>query len=824
MSFIPTTKVLPTQNAIIRGEGPKDAKIVIVGEAPGEMESRFGRPFVGMAGKLLDDNLHRAGILRRRCYLTNVVKEHPPKNNIDKFIKFSSKGYAQHTPDYDKHEAFLKAELEELNPNIVIAVGNVALYALCRLTSVTKYRGSILESTLIPGLKVIPIIHPAAALRAYMFRHFILFDLIRARTESFFPEIREPKREYIVGSTFKEYVDYLEICATKRMVAFDIEVTNGGVHCISFAYNDSTAVSVPFIAEGGGDYFDPQQEAYLWRLIARILENPKIVKLGQNVTFDSTFLFRVHSIKCRNMRDTMVLMAVLYPDFPKDLGFITSIYTTMPYYKDEGKELFKRGIDASIEQFWLYNAKDSIVLMEAYPKMLEEVDRIGNTDTYETQVALIEPLLFMTEFGIRMDVEGMKAKSEEVTTELHQLQMRLNKASGMELNPRSPKQLLDYFYVTKGMKPYLKGGKPTTDESALKRLARKGLVEADILLRMRELGKLQGTYLDMSIDADGRVRSSMNPVGTRYGRLSSSKTIFGTGANMQNQPPMMKKFMLADENMVAYEIDLSQAENRVVAYLGPDPTMINAFEKGIDIHSQTAALIFGKPIEEISAEDGSSRIGSGKHSERFWGKKANHAFNYGQGYRAFSFQVEIMENEGKFIWSRYHEAYPGVRRYWERVKEQLKSTKTLTNVFGRKYFFMDRWGDEMFEKAYAFNPQSTVADKINRHGVLEIYNNQDKYEHVYLLNQIHDSVLIEIPVEVGFEYHAQVLHHLKESLEQPLEIINRIFSIPADIKMLPVNLLEGGKVSIKAGQTIQETAAQLEQTYKKLTNGNEENK
>ena len=111
------------------------------------------------------------------------------------------------------------------------------------------------------------------------------------------------------------------------------------------------------------------------------------------------------------------------------------------------------------------------------------------------------------------------------------------------------------------------------------------------------------------------MRCAFNPVGTKSGRLSSSKTIFGTGTNLQNQPAEMKGYMMADDGFVLYNMDLSQAENRVVAYIAPEPSMIQAFENGTDIHSQTAGLIFRKPVDEISDEPGSCDIAGGRYSE-----------------------------------------------------------------------------------------------------------------------------------------------------------------------------------------------------------------
>jgi len=794
---------------MVFGAGPKDADIMIIGEAPGEQEVRYKKPFCGPSGQLLDDLLRRQGILRGMCYITNVVKERPRSNNIKLFIDLSRKGLPGISPDYQKYEDSLIEEINLVNPNIIVAVGGVALWALCRQKGITKWRGSILESTLVPGKKVIPLIHPAAALRNYPWRHFISFDLKRIKKESVHPNLPKDNTEYYLRPTFNFAIEYLKSCAQQSIIGFDIETSRRSVSCISFARTGSDVISIPFY-KGGNEYFTITQEAVIWREIAKLLANPKVEKIGQNVMFDTSFLSREYHITSYNLQDTMVAMGILYPDFPKNLGFITSIFTDMPYYKDEGKsvirdqlKLFRSQVGSNWEErFWLYNARDSIVLTIAFPKMVDELIKTGNWVTYLEQVKLVQPLLYMTERGTRMDADGLKAQSDIATTTLEELEESLTALVGYELNPRSPKQLIDYFYGVKKIKPYLKAGRPTVDEKALKRMASKGVTEASLLLEHRRLTKLNGTYFKIVFDEDNRLRSSMNPVGTKTGRLSSSKTIYGTGANLQNQPPIMKRFMLPDEGFVAYNIDLSQAENRIVAYLGPDRNMMQAFASGKDIHSSTASLIFGIPYEDIrrmDKDDEKCPLGGGHFTHRFWGKKSNHALDYDLGYKSYALQLEILEKESKWIWEQYHKAYPGVRKYHKIVQAQLMKDRTLTNLFGRKYRFTDRWGDSLFKDAYAFIPQSTVADIINRRGINFIYYHTDLLlEPVEILAQVHDSIVFQIPKSVPFNETALILRLIVDSLETPLEWMGREFVIPAEVSVHTENFKDGrelGKIS-----------------------------
>lgn len=795
---------------IVKPEGPLDAKIVIVGEAGGYHEAESGRPFVGEAGRLLTTLMHKAGIIRESCYITNVIKERPPNNKIAHFIDLSkTKPVISSEGEY--YLNLLERELSTLNPNVIVACGNTALWALTGKKGIKKWRGSVISDHV--GRKVIPIIHPAACLYAkdqgsdeggeYLNRYYILFDLQRILRHSAYPDLPLDDREYIIRPTFADCVDYLDSATHTDFIAFDIEIMGGQknkeVSCISFSFDKKHAISIPFI-DRGRDYFTLPQEAAIWQRIAKVLEGPH-QKLGQNVVFDATFLFRKYGIRCSNLHDTMIAQGILYPDFPKGLGFITSQYTDIPYYKDEGKEKFQSGQD---ESFWLYNAKDSIVLLEAFERQMEELNVRNNRETYEAQRQLIEPLVFMGELGMRMDVSGMEEMSKKLEEELLVLKGQLQTKAGVDLNPNAPAQLRDYFYITLGLEPYRsrKTGKPTVDEKALKRLARRGFEEAQIILDYRRRAKLKGTYLDMRLDPDDRLRTSFNPVGTKTGRLSSSKTIFGTGGNLQNLPKTFRIFVKPDPGFVMIEVDLSQAENRLVAYIAPDMKMMEAFEKGIDIHSRTAGLIFGMNENDVKALDKEfeetkkiterlcAPLGSGDKSWRFWGKQANHALNYGLYYVAASLRWEIPQSEAQFIYEKYHAAYPGVKKMHRWIKQELLSGRTLSNCFGRRMVFFGSQ-DDIEEKAYGFIPQSTVADIINRWGLCYIYENTNRFPKIQLLNQIHDALLFQIPLSVSWKQQAEMLTDLKHNLEQTLTFRGREFRIPAEFKMCVDNWKSG---------------------------------
>jgi DNA polymerase-1 len=350
------------------------------------------------------------------------------------------------------------------------------------------------------------------------------------------------------------------------------------------------------------------------------------------------------------------------------------------------------------------------------------------------------------------------------------------------LNPNSPKQLKDYFYKTLGHAAYKKKGVITTDTTALVRLARKGVIEAKLVEEIRKDSKLYGTYTTMKLDDDGRIRCFFDPSGASTGRLSSRGTLWGTGGNMQNLAPAFKKRMQFDKGMIGFEADLSQAENRIVAWVANEFALKHAFLTGVDVHSLTYANMFKIPLAEVSKKDGSSFVGDGSKSQRYWGKQMNHSLGYNLGYRAFALRFELPEGEARELVEGWHGLYPGVRGTFHAwVRAQLKESMTVVNCYGKQRKFFGQVG-EVDQDAFAYVAQSTVAAKINmtlNHIWAERFG---VFEPMHLLNQVHDSLIFELPLSIGWEAITDVCKAVKEKMEEPVPW-KEPFVIPADFKM-----------------------------------------
>lgn len=811
-------------------DGSKSSKIAIVGEQPAKYEVKYGRPFVGPAGRNLDECLRNARIARSQCYLTNVIKE--VDHDLEHYMRITG-GVNGKAVVYEIGRAYiqqLREELEQTNANIIVALGNTPLYALCDRVGITAWRGSVIESSLLPGRKVIPTLHPAnytdekvlANPAAYLSKYLITMDLEKVRRESEYPEIKLEDRKLYIKPSFYDAMSWLAQCKLLaeqgRIVYYDIELTpkTQELSCISFATSPHEVMCIPFV-DAQGDYFTPDQEYEIMLSIEELLSNERYPKGGQNIAFDSHFLLRKYGIRSRNIvADTMVAQHILYPDFGgktyrgKTLEFITAMWTDIPYYKRDGK-LWLTGV-GEYDKGWNYNCLDSVACAASYPRQLSELEERGNIESYERQMRLIGPLNYMMEHGIKIDVQGMERAAQRALQEAERLTDEVYRETGRIFNIASPQQVAQYFYNEKGLQPYLNAkGKSTVDEEALTRIANKGFKEASMILEVRRLQKKASTFLNPeNVDSDGRMRCSYNPVGTRFSRISSSSNIFGTGANLQNVPHDVLGYYVADSGYVIYSMDMSQIEARIVAYVGNITQMKEVYEKGLDIHRQTGSLIFNKSYDAVSGEPGSSTIGNGTYSERDWAKRANHGFNYGFGYKSFSLLYEIPERQAKFIYDGYHAAYPGLRAgYWKLVEGALKQDRTLTNLFGRKITFLGKWGEKLLNEAYSCIPQGTCGDLVNEWGLNFVYYNSDPlFKHVELLTQVHDSISFQIPLSLPLESHAAILIAIKRSLEQSLRYRSEEFVVPVDL-VVNANLNKNLGIELK-GEKFSENPFVLE--------------
>lgn len=315
-------------------------KIVIVGESWGAEEEKAQTAFVGYSGSELTRMLDEAGIHRSECLLTNVFNIHPPGNKVEWFCGPKSEsipGYPAFIKGKFVHGSYatelqrLRLELEEAKPNVVIALGNTPMWAVLGKTAISKFRGTTEYSThTAPGLKVLPTYHPAAVCRQWELRPTVVLDLIKARREAEFPEIRRPKVRVFIPETVEDLYEF-EATYIRTFLSVDIETAGSQVTCIGFSPGPEISLVIPFYdsRRNGRSYWaDADRERDAWGYIRRLLCDPKIKKLFQNGLYDISFLWRSYGIKTLGAEhDTLLLHHALQPEALKGLGFLGSIYT-----------------------------------------------------------------------------------------------------------------------------------------------------------------------------------------------------------------------------------------------------------------------------------------------------------------------------------------------------------------------------------------------------------------------------------------------------------------------------------------------------------------
>lgn len=332
----------------ITPRGNSKAKILLCGEAPGEQEEMTGIPFIGSSGQELEDMCAEAGIadVRAECWLTNVLLTRPPNNKLlENFcvpkkdlpagynLPPLSQGKYLH-PEFQVELERLYAEVERIRPNIIIALGNTPLWAFTGSYGITALRGAVQDTK---WGKLLPTYHPAHILRNWSLRTIALADLAKARYEADFPEVRRPERFVLVDPTFAEVHEWIDIALECGVISVDVETKGRQITTLGFAYSSSEAISIPFWdprrPDQGYSYW-PREEEVAIRLKIQELLGCKNTKIFQNGLYDIQYLLREgYRPWLESMEDTMIQHHALYPEMPKGLGFLGSIYTNEASWK-----------------------------------------------------------------------------------------------------------------------------------------------------------------------------------------------------------------------------------------------------------------------------------------------------------------------------------------------------------------------------------------------------------------------------------------------------------------------------------------------------------
>ena len=374
---------------IIKGHGYGAAKILFVAGHPLSPDLQTGLALSGTSETTLDQFLRAQKLNIKQTYRTLYIKEklEYAGTNSRRLREALAKVY---TVEYNK---ILMDEIKEVQPNVIVPLDDISLSVVYPHIDprrgpgkgkrwIDAYRGSILpfnDKTKARRLgderfiKVIPTYGPQFLYANWPARSYISVDYTRiAKYSETEEEFKSPGLVW-VAKTNEALISFLarQYAKVPKMCTFDVETYGGMITCISFCFDGYEAVSVPLSFT---NEISIEEKAELWRTVSKILADERTEKNNQNIKFDWTLLER-HGFVINNVvHDTMLKAGLLYPELPKNLGFLTSLYTEIPYFKDEGKNFDPR---LGKDQLYLYNAKDSLaahIISEEQDKELKELD------------------------------------------------------------------------------------------------------------------------------------------------------------------------------------------------------------------------------------------------------------------------------------------------------------------------------------------------------------------------------------------------------------------------------------------------------------------
>jgi len=729
--------------------------IAIVGEAPGTDEERTGKPFVGATGRLLDSMLRASGIDRESCYITNVAKHRPPSNDFG--VYYDDPKRTKPKPELLSLHQSLRDELARVEPSAVLALGGESLRALTGKTSIMAYRGTLCRAG---SLRIIPSLHPAYLIRGNLNERAIVeADLSKLLRYALDPSLGYPKTRFITDPSFEECLHYLRL--PHRRIAYDYETIDNLTWLFGFAWSDTDAISIPF-TRGQAHRWTPEQEIEITLALRDMLENPAIEKLVQNGMYDNTISARELGIDVRGVTmDTMLAQHTLYPELPKGLDFLSSLYTDHPMYWGEGRNP-------------IYNCYDCVVTFETAAKQELELREREMWEFYQqVPMRALRALCRVQSRGVLIDQQARAEIRVQEAKHLDELKAKLP-TLGYQHNPFSPVKIMQHLYDELKLPVQYKGHgahkKRTSDDDALQALGRKFPQHKpllDTILDCRQTNVLISTFIDQELH-NGRAVTSYNVAGTVTGRLASSSTIDGLGGNLQNIPRgAFRRIFVADPGCVLIKADLSQAEYRVLIWKARVYRVIERWttDPTFNIHRWNASEnIYRVPLDQVTATQYSNA------------KNGVYGANYNIGAPKVSRMYNIPLPDAKFILDRYHQAMPEVRGVFQQeIQDELRRTGKIRNPLGRERLFLGQLTDDTFREAYSHYCQSTVGDLINT-ALSELVE-----LGVDVLLQVHDEIVCQCPES---ELEATV-HRLRDCMERPLKIagVDQPLIIPCEIKV-----------------------------------------
>ncbi|RIZ66976.1 MAG: DNA polymerase I [Methylococcales bacterium] len=550
---------------------------------------------------------------------------------------------------------------------------------------------------------------------------------------------------------FKEWLTRLE---QSDLFAFDTETTSldyslAQIVGISFAVTPGNAAYVP-LAHDYPEVPEQLNRSEVLEQLRPLLENPLKAKVGQNLKYDSHVLAN-HGISLQGIaHDTMLESYIVNSTATKhnmdDLAKTYLGVTTIHYEDVTGKGVKQIPFQqVPLEQAAPYAAEDADITLRLHHVLLTKLKQIPSLLALysELEIPLIGVLSRIESQGVLIDSSMLAQQSLELASHINALEQQAHDLAGRVFNLGSPKQIQEILYDEQQL-PILKKtpkGQPSTEESVLQELAISYPLPK-LILDHRSLSKLKSTYTDKlpeQIDPyTGRVHTSYHQAVAATGRLSSSNP------NLQNIPirsvegRKIRQAFIAPAGYKIVAADYSQIELRIMAHLSADEGLLKAFSAGLDVHTATAAEVFGVPLDQVTT------------NLRRSAKAINFGLIYGMSAFGLAQQLDLSRGQAQAYIDLYFTRYPGVKNYMETIRALAHEQGYVETLFGRRLYLPEISSRNAARRQYAERTainapmQGTAADIIKRAMLSTDQWLCSEKPDAKMIMQVHDELVFEI--------------------------------------------------------------------------------
>lgn len=556
--------------------------------------------------------------------------------------------------------------------------------------------------------------------------------------------------------TQKQLDNWLDRLKKAELFAFDTETTSlnylqARIVGMSFAIKAGEAAYLPLAHDYPGAPDQLDFDATL-ALIKPLLEDPKALKVGQNLKYDRHILLN-HGIDLQGIaHDTMLQSYVLDSTATRhDMDSLAEKYLgrSTIHFEDiagKGKKQLTFN-EIGLEEASPYACEDADITLQLHHILWPRVQAIPSLETVyrELEMPLLPVLNTLERNGVHIDIFMLQQQSDQLALDIDRLEKEAHASAGTKFNLGSPKQLQEILYDQQQLPVRKKTpkGQPSTAENVLQELADDGYELPQIIMNYRSLSKLKSTYTDklpqQVNQQTGRVHTSYHQAVTATGRLSSSDP------NLQNIPirtetgRKIREAFVADKGAKILAADYSQIELRIMAHLSGDKSLLTAFAEGEDIHRHTASEIFGVEAEQVTGD------------QRRSAKAINFGLIYGMSAHGLSKQLGIERHQAAKYMDTYFERYPGVRNYMDNTREQAKKDGYVETIFGRRLYLPEINSSNGLRRQYAERTainapmQGSAADIIKR-AMISIHDwLLEADTGIRMIMQVHDELVFEVP-------------------------------------------------------------------------------